>query len=191
MHRSFQPTSCLDAIWTCEDSAASQLSQWISMRVGHRRGTNTAYKNDRHEAFFHWPQYRWFHLMKVSRNKKMAVLKLQYSDKGGVMTKIMGNHTGDHNIQLFKLNRNVISIWEFLPPVAIVQIVLAWNFKGSHCNIITSLPEHSKMYPCKIRILRHTWDVPYSTFHSILFKTLYFRIYSWIKVAFLVRLYTL
>ena len=63
--------------------------------------------------------------MKVSRNKKMAVLTLQYSDKGGVMTKIMGNHTGDHNIQLFKLNRNVISIWDFLPaPVAIVQIVL-------------------------------------------------------------------
>ena len=130
MHRSFQPTSCLDAIWTCEVSAASQLSQWISMRVGHRRGTNTAYKNDRHEAFFHWPQYRWFHLMKVSRNKKMAVLTLQYSDKGGVMTKIMGNHTGDHNIQLFKLNRNVISIWDFLPaPVAIVQIVLVWNSK--------------------------------------------------------------
>ena len=39
----------------------------------------------------------------------MAVLKLQYSDKGGVMTKIMGNHTGDHNIQLFKLNRNAES----------------------------------------------------------------------------------
>ena len=62
--------------------------------------------------------------MKISEARKTAVLKLQYSDKGGVMTKIMGNQTGDHNIQVFKLNRNVMSIWERLP-VAIVQMVVA------------------------------------------------------------------
>ena len=126
MHLSFQPTSWLSAIWTCEDNAVSHLSQWISMRVGHSRGTNMAYKKDLQDAFLNWPQYRWFHLMKVNRARKMAVLKLQYSDKGGVMTKIMGNQTGDHTIQVFKLNRNVMSICECLPE-AMVQMVVAWK----------------------------------------------------------------
>ena len=36
----------------------------------------------------------------MKNNKNTKVLKLQYSDNGGVMTKIIGNQTGDHNIQL-------------------------------------------------------------------------------------------
>ena len=48
----------------------------------------------------------------MKNNKKTKVLKLQYSDKGGVMTNIIGNQTGDHSIQLFKLNKKVRSIRE-------------------------------------------------------------------------------
>ena len=35
----------------------------------------------------------------------LPVRKLQNSDNGGVITKIIGNHTGDHIIQLFRLKR--------------------------------------------------------------------------------------
>ena len=48
----------------------------------------------------------------MSTYKKTKVLKLQYSDNGGVMTKIIGNQTGDHSIQLLQLQRNVRSIRE-------------------------------------------------------------------------------
>lgn len=62
--------------------------------------------------------------MKISRKMKMAVRKLHSSDNGGVMTKIMGSHTGDHSIQLFKLNKNDKSIGSRLlnlPPKAVAH----------------------------------------------------------------------
>ena len=101
-------------IWSCSAKLLSQVSQWISILVGHRRGTKMAWRKVDQDAFFkrwvHWLRYLWFQRMKNNRNTK--VLKLQYSDNGGVMTKIIGNHTGDHNIQLLKLNINVRSIRE-------------------------------------------------------------------------------
>ena len=101
-------------IWNWAASIVSHWSQCLSILVGQSLGTRIVKRKVVHLAFFNiWLQCpRWprFQRMNKSKNRKMPVRKLQNSDNGGVMTKIIGSHTGDQSIHVFKLFKNDISI---------------------------------------------------------------------------------
>ena len=101
------------ANWIWAAKIDSHWLQCLSIRVGQSLGTRIVKRNVVHLAFLsiwlHCSRWPRFHRMKSSRKRKMPVRKLQNSDKGGVMTKIIGSHTGDHSIQLFKLNTKDMS----------------------------------------------------------------------------------